>query len=116
MQPELRYWFDKAFSNHFIGLHTHVAWFNTADFIFIAFDEKKRYQDSDNKPLWGFGASYGYNLNISKHFDLEFTLGLGYAKIYYDTYYNVKNGAKFASDTRNYWGITRLGLSVSYKF
>ena len=46
----------------------------------------------------------------------EFTLGAGYANMKYDTYYNIDNGAQIETRSRNYWGITRLGLSLSYHF
>lgn len=112
-QPEFRYWLNQQYDKHFIGIHTHIAWFNTAGIL----DGDKRYQDSGDKPLWGAGISYGYVLQMTDWLDVEFTLGLGYARIYYDTYYNVKNGQRFEyNQTKNYFGITRLGVSFSYKF
>ena len=32
------------------------------------------------------------------------------------TYYNMDNGARINTRTKNYWGITRVGLSVVYRF
>jgi hypothetical protein len=49
-------------------------------------------------------------------FSVEFTLGAGYARLDYDVYYNIPNGAKHASGTKNYWGITRGGISFTYHF
>ena len=34
----------------------------------------------------------------------------------YDTYYNIDNGARIDTRTKNYWGITRVGISVVYRF
>lgn len=107
-QPEARYWFDNAGKRHFIGLHAHVAGFNVQW-------KDTRYQSKD-LPLLGAGLSYGYSLRISDNWNFEFTLGAGYAYIRYDTFYNIDNGAQTGSGIYNYWGITRLGLSLVYSF
>lgn len=109
LQPEARWWLSEAGQGHFIGLHAHVAWFNVKW-------KNNRYQDVE-RPLLGAGISYGYSLPLSKHWGAEFTLGAGYANIKYDTYYNIDNGALFSTDdSKNYWGITRVGLSLVYRF
>lgn len=108
LQPEFRYWLKEPMRGHFFGLHGTVGWFN------VAMDSKNRYQD--NRPLWGVGFNYGYLLTLNKHWGAEFTIGGGYANIGYDTYYNIKNGAKLESGTKNYWGITSVGINLVYKF
>lgn len=109
VQPEVRWWMSEAGRGHFFGLHAHVAWFNVKW-------ENNRYQDVD-RPLLGGGLSYGYLLPLSAHWGAEFTLGAGYANTKYDTYYNIDNGALFSTDdTKHYWGITRVGLSLVYRF
>jgi hypothetical protein len=113
-QPEFRWWIQRNSSGgHFLGLHTHLAWYN------VSIDSYNRYQDRDGAtPLWGAGVSYGYAMALPwwKNCSMEFTLGAGYARTDYDVYYNVPNGAKYASGTKNYWGLTRGGLSFSYNF
>lgn len=111
MQPEIRWWPEEALRGHFIGLHTHVAGFN------IALDDYARYQDP-NHALWGLGLSYGYALPLGRaqRWGLEFTLGAGFAKYRYDAYRNRENGQKFASGSDCYWGITRAGITLSYKW
>lgn len=112
-QPEVRYWLQQQYGGHFVGAHMHLGWFNTAG---IFGNDDKRYQDSDNKPLWGVGVSYGYAISLSGSLGLELTLGLGYARISYDTYYNIDNGSMIDSGIKkSYWGITRVGVSLSYK-
>lgn len=108
LQPEFRFWFARTMRGHFIGLHGGVCWYN------VALKDKPRYQD--NRPMWEVGFSYGYNLPVSKHWNLEFTIGEGYMDMSYDTYYNKENGAKYGSDRRRFWGITKLGFSLIYKF
>lgn len=107
-QPEGRWWLKRAGEGHFFGLHAHVAWFN------LKWDED-RYQ-SGKRPLLGAGISYGYRLPLSAHWGAEFNLGAGYANMQYDTYYNIENGAKIDTRKRHYWGLTRVGLSLSYRF
>lgn len=111
VQPEIRWWPKEAMSGHFIGLHTHVAGFN------IALNDYARYQDP-NHALWGLGLSYGYVMSLGKseHWGLEFNIGAGFAKYRYDAYRNWNNGPKFKSGTDCYWGITRAGITLSYKW
>lgn len=111
VQPEVRWWAKEAMAGHFVGLHTHVAGFN------IALNNHARYQDP-NHALWGLGLSYGYAMSLGKseHWGLEFTLGAGFAKYRYDAYRNWSNGPKFKSGSDCYWGITRAGVTLSYKW
>ena len=108
IQPEARYWLSKPGKGHFFGVHAHIGWFNVKW-------NRDRYQDID-RPLLGAGISYGYLLPFNEHWAGEFTLGAGYANMRYDTYYNMDNGARIDTRTKNYWGITRVGLSVVYRF
>ena len=108
IQPEARYWLSKPGAGHFFGVHAHVGWFNVKW-------NRNRYQDT-SRPLLGAGISYGYLLPFNAHWAGEFTLGAGYANMRYDTYYNIDNGARIDTRTKNYWGITRVGLSVVYRF
>lgn len=108
LQPEGRYWLAKPGEGHFFGVHAHMGWFNVKW-------NRDRYQDTD-RPLLGAGISYGYLLPFSGHWAGEFTLGAGYANMKYNTYYNIDNGARIDTRTKNYWGITRIGISVVYRF
>ena len=111
VQPEIRRWTKKAGEGHFFGLHTHVAGFN------VAINDHGRYQDP-NHALWGMGLSYGYAIHLGKHkrWGIEFNLGAGFAEYDYDVYRNWANGPKFRSGSDWYWGITRAGISISYKW
>lgn len=110
-QPELRYWLKEAGRGSFVGAHAHIAGFN------VAINDNGRYQDP-NRALWGAGLSYGYavHLDRNKHWALEFNLGAGFAKYHYDVYRNWNNGPMFKSGEDLYWGITRAGISIAYKF
>lgn len=107
-QPEGRWWLDSVGTGHFFGVHFHAAWFNMKW-------EENRYQ-TEHRPLLGAGISYGYKLPISTHWGAEFNLGAGYANVKYNTYYNIENGAMLNKRIRHYWGITRAGISLVYRF
>lgn len=108
LQPEARYWLSAPGRGHYFGLHAHAGWFN------VKWNDN-RYQDSD-RPLLGAGLSYGYLLPLNRHWGAELTLGAGYANIRYDTYYNIEDGTRFDTQTKNYWGVTRVGISLVYRF
>lgn len=110
-QPEVRWWTGDVMKGHFIGLHTHIVGFN------IALNDYARYQDP-NHALWGMGLSYGYALPLDKtgHWGLEFNIGFGFAEYSYDAYHNWDNGPRFTSGQAWYWGITRAGITLSYKW
>ena len=111
VQPELRRWMRKAGEGHYVGVHAHLAGFN------VAVNDHGRYQDP-NHALWGLGVGYGYAMNLGrkKRWGVEFNLGLGFAEYDYDAYRNWQNGPKFRSGSDWYWGLTRAGVSVSYKW
>ena len=108
IQPEGRYWLARPGKGHFFGVHAHIGWFNVKW-------NRDRYQDT-SRPLLGAGISYGYLLPLGEHWAGEFTLGAGYANLKYNTYYNIGNGSRIDTRTKNYWGITRVGISVVYRF
>lgn len=93
---------------HFVGVHAHVGVFNVKW-------QDDRFQTA-GRPLLGAGVTYGYSLPFSAHWGAEFLIGAGYANMKYDRFYNIDNGAKMGTDTFNYWGITRLGISLVYRF
>ena len=83
----------------------------------IAINDHGRYQDPDS-PAWGFGLGYGYALNfgLDKRWGLEFNLGVGFVNYKYDVYYNRENGQKFDSGQGWWWGPTRAGITLTYKW
>ena len=111
LQPEFRYWFSEGWTRHFVGLHAHLGWYN------IAPGGKVRYQDHNgNSPLIGVGLSYGYVVPFTSHWGAEFSVGAGYAYLLYDKFYNIHNGAQFGTGEKHYFGLTKLGASVYYRF
>ncbi len=111
IQPEVRFWWGEPLvRGHFIGLHAPIAGFN------IQLNDHYRYQDP-NHALWGVGISYGYAMPLGKsgRWGVEFTIGVGYLDIKYDTYEGVCNGKYLSTRRENYFGPTRLGINFSYR-
>ena len=70
---------------------------------------------------WGVGLSYGYSMSLSKHWNLEFSLSLGYMAIDYQHYVPspdwsilIRDDAKVG--TLHYFGPTSLKVSLVYPF
>ena len=112
VQPEVRYWLGDAGKGHYIGVHTTVAGFN------VSFDGDWRYQDP-NHAAFGLGVGYGYSFHLDKarRWGLEAQIGAGYISYKWIKYHNTgRNGAEYSRGGGTYWGITRAGLTLSYKF
>lgn len=105
-QPEGRWWLDTPGKGHFAGAHLSIAWFN------LRYGDD-RYQDH-GRPLLGAGISYGYRLPLGKSWGMEFSLGVGYASMRYDRFYNIPNGSLIDLRTTGYFGIDRIGVSLYY--
>lgn len=106
LQPELRRWLGRSGRGHFAGVHASVAWFNLRN-------GDDRYQWC-GRPLLGAGLSYGYAVQLCGCLGMEFTVGLGWANMRYNRYYNIPDGAMIDRSVTNYFGIDRIGVSVRY--
>lgn len=103
IRPEYRYWLCQSFSGHFIGAHLLYSNYNGGL-------EKHRY----NGNLYGAGINYGYQWFLSHRWNIEATAGLGYVYLDHDVYNRQRCGRYLGHETRNYLGLTRLGLSIIY--
>ncbi len=114
VQPEIRYWLDNTFEGHFFGLHGHYAVFNIARLPepFSPYMQKYRFEGD----LWGFGVSYGYRWNFNRHWGMEATIGMGFARLNYDRYICDNCGEYLESKTTVFFGPTKLGVNLIYSF
>lgn len=104
-QPEIRYWLCEGFEGHFVGLHLHGAQY------FGGFD-KTRYDGY----LAGGGFTYGYDWILSPHWNIEAAIGVGYARLWYDKSPRIYCEKCRTTESHNYFGPTRIGLSLVYLF
>jgi outer membrane protein OmpA-like peptidoglycan-associated protein len=108
-QPELRYWTKQSFRGSFWGLHLHAGEYNVARI----FSKNRQYEGW----LAGAGISYGYRWNLSRHWAMEASIGVGYAYLDYDRYHlNDDNccGQLTASTHKHYLGVTKAAVSLIY--
>ncbi|MDO4161251.1 MAG: DUF3575 domain-containing protein [Prevotellaceae bacterium] len=116
IMPEYRYWFCQSFNGWFVGAHLMGGEFNagTVELPFGLFPELEdhRYEG------WyaGGGLTAGYQWVLSKHWNVEASMGVGYDYIKYDKFKCGTCGEKIKSSHTNYFGPTKLALSVLYIF
>lgn len=120
-QPEARYWLCNKFAGHFFGLHAMGGQFNLGnikngiDFLGTHFSDLSDYRFQG----WaaGAGIAYGYAWILSKHWNFEAEIGIGWLYSKYDKYSCVTCGRKLASGLHhNYVGLTKLALNFEYIF
>lgn len=110
LQPELRLWPGKS-AKWFVGAHGGMAYYN------FALDGDWRIQDAGgNHPLWGGGIVSGYSTKLSKHLELEFSLGAGIYDAKYDRFYNERNGPYEGTYHKTFIGIDHAAVTLSYRF
>ena len=62
----------------------------------------------------GGGISCGYQWPISRHWNLETSLGVGYDYIKYDKMKSGTCGKRLKSSHKNYFGPTKAAISLVY--
>lgn len=121
--PEFRYWFCEAFQGHFIGIHGNYTQFNVSgihvpDVFFKPSDGGLFLNDLQyaRSQGWaaGAGLNYGYACPISRRWNMEFTLGLGFWYTDYDRFESRKCGLFQEHVSRYAVGPTELGISFIY--
>lgn len=116
LMPEVRFWTCQKFNGHFLGLHAMGGEFKFVDAPVLGsmFGKLK-----DRKVAgWnaGVGLTYGYQWILSKHWNLEAAIGVGYNYIDYERYNCGRCGRLTKRGTMNYFGPTKLALSLEYLF
>lgn len=116
LMPEYRYWTCQKFNGHFFGIHALGGQYNVGGIdlpnpVFKDLDEK-RYEG------WyaGGGVTYGYQWLLSRHWNLEASVGVGYIRFHYKEFPCTECGALIQENNKNYFGPTKLALSLMYCF
>ena len=116
LMPEYRYWTCQKFNGHFFGIHALGGQYNVGGIdlfnpVFKDLD-KKRYEG------WyaGGGLAYGYQWLLSRHWSLEASVGVGYIRFHYKEFPCTECGALIQENNKNYFGPTKLALSLMYCF
>lgn len=130
VEPEYRYWFCEKFNGHFLGVHLLGGEYNLRNFNMPLTNLPNLKGENNGRHIEGWymgaGLTYGYQWMLSKHWNLEASLGVGYAYSPYKYYGRcnrlfdadgnpLPEGAK-ESGKCNYFGPTKLALSIMYVF
>lgn len=121
--PEFRYWFCESFQGHFIGINGNYTQFNVGGILvpelFYEVESEGYFLDDlqyRRSQGWaaGAGITYGYAWPISRRWNMEFTLGIGWWYTEYDRFEAKVCGMFQDSVSRHVFGLTDLGLSFIY--
>ena len=121
VQPEARYWFCQRFSGHFVGIHAiggQYNWGNLKNGMkFLGTDFSKLSDRRYQGWMAGTGVSYGYSWILSRHWNLEAEIGLGWIYTRSDECNCANCGKKLRSNIpHNYVGPTKAALNIIYAF
>lgn len=121
VQPEARYWLCNKMMGHFVGFHAIGGAYNignvNADFKFLGTDFSKLKDYRYEGWFAGAGIAYGYSWVLSKHWNFEAELGVGYTYSKSDKFECTSCGEKLENDkTHHYVGPTKAALNLVYVF
>lgn len=138
VEPEYRYWFCEKFNGHFIGVHLLGGQYNAKNMNFplkSLIIGSTIYDNEDgttvNDKGWpdltgtnagrhaegwfaGAGITYGYQWMLSKHWNLEASIGVGYA--YSQLTFYGRCDRIIDKRKLHYVGPTKAAVSIMYMF
>jgi hypothetical protein len=102
VQPEIRRYFGES-RQWFAGIEGHAGGFN------FKFGDTGYQGDA-----FGGGITGGYHLQLNKHFGMDFSLGAGYTRLIYDTYYRSKDVMvrRNSGVKKHVFAPTQAGVSI----
>ncbi len=114
LNPEWRHWFCHRFNGSFVGIHALGGQFDATN-IKMPFGWWKELEDHRFEGWFvGGGVSYGYQWVLSKHWNIEGSIGVGAVYIDYDKFGCGTCGKKLEDGDKWYFGPTKLALSLMY--
>ncbi len=121
VQPELRYWLCEKMGGHFVGLHLNGGQYNIgnidAGFKLLGTDFSALKDSRYEGWFVGAGVSYGYAWMLSRHFNIEAEIGVGYNYSRYDRFECATCGSRIEKDkSHNYVGPTKAAINLVYVF
>lgn len=118
VQPELRYWLCDAFNGWYMGLHAHGGELNIGGINiphFVLQNKENAMKDHRYEGyFYGGGLSMGYQWVISDRFNIEVSLGVGYARVEYDKFECPDCGKLEETSHADYVGPTKASLSLIF--
>ena len=119
-QPEARYWFCQPFMKSFIGFHAIGGEYNVGNIrnsvSFLGTDFSKLTDHRYEGWAIGGGIAYGYALALSKHWDFEFEIGIGYIYTEFTKYSCAECSHELGKGHHHYYGPTKAAVNLVYVF
>ncbi len=122
VQPEIRYWFCQEWQGHFVAAHTLGGQYNIGNMDFPNFNllgnklgdfKHHRYEG------WyvGVGIAYGYSWILSRHWNIEAEIGVGWVYSRATAYPCTECGTpEYDKRPVHYVGPTKAAVSLVYTF
>lgn len=122
--PEYRWWLCTKFDGHFFGIHAMGGQFNASRLhlpmpgLFFSGENLTKGVRDHRYEGWfaGGGLSYGYQWILSRHWNFEAEIGIGYNYVDYKKYDCESCPRKIDEGATNYFGVTKAALSLVYLF
>lgn len=124
VMPELRWWTCSKMNGWFFGVHAMGGQFNASNVkapvpgvFFKGLNITQAVRDTRVQGSFlGGGITAGYQWILSRHWNLEAEVGVGYNRVWYDQYPCAECGTKISGGHSNYVGLNKAGLSLMYVF
>ena len=121
VQPEIRYWFCQSFSGQFLAAHLIGGQYNFGNLKnnikFLGTDFSQLTDHRYQGWMAGVGIGYGYSWILSRHWNLEAEIGIGWIYTRSDVYNCFDCGKKIRTDVpHNYVGPTKAAINIIYVF
>lgn len=118
-QPELRFWSCERFNGFFWGIHAHGGEFNFGRVYnpFIVNPSNSKEEQMNHRYegyFYGAGLSLGYQWVLSKRWNFELSLGVGWAHLVFDKFDCAQCGNKIKSSEADFVGPTKATMSFIY--
>lgn len=110
LNPEVR-WYLLRDRRFYVGASGSYGEYNIYKYpVGSLFSKDTGYQGT----LWSAGVTVGYQLCLSRHFSVDFNLGLGYTRSKYDSF-GMTDGVRVSKErdkSKNFFGPTQAGISL----
>ena len=116
VQSQYRLWPCQVMNGFFYGPYVHAGEFNLGNQDVCLGLLKGLKPDRYEGCLAGGGLGIGYEYAIAKHWNIGAEIGAGYTYIKYKRFGCEVCGRVKDDATYHYWGLSRLGVSVTYVF
>lgn len=114
VQPEIRFWSCERFNGFFWGMHLHGGEYSIANLSlpFDAFPALKNHRYEGY--FFGGGVSIGNQWVLGKRWNFEASIGVGYARYYYEKFGCGECQGPVKDGWKNYFGPTKATLTLVY--